>query len=135
MRIGKLGAVALVIGVPVLMLGNSTHRTVYECAGVVAKAPIKVFIRITLNRSWVFWRQERGIAGVEIPRTNASAIKGVFMLSGPGAYLNLHPWPGAGEVVDTTKPATGQFSTISNSLELSLSDTDVFRGSCAPKER
>ncbi len=44
------------------------------------------------------------------------------------SYLNLYRWPKAGETVDLTKAGQGRFSSISNALQLKLSDEVTFGG-------
>jgi hypothetical protein len=48
-------------------------------------------------------------------------------------YLFLYRWPKAGETIHLAGPSQGRFSTISNSLEFTLSDESAFNGKCKPK--
>jgi hypothetical protein len=62
-----------------------------------------------------------------------SAREKLFGIIRVASYLNLYRWPKADETVDLTEAGQGRFSTISNALELKLSDEVTFGGSCKPK--
>jgi hypothetical protein len=101
--------------------------------------PITLFIRIT-QHSWWRWGYPHGVLRLEIPPGATLPIRAeVFAIKRIGPYLNLHRWPKGVDVldltkeVDFTKSGQGQFSTISNSLILALSDDKQFQGSCKPK--
>src|SRR5262245_10950761 len=121
------------------------YSEIYECSGVTVTdkpapgKPITLFIRITQFRWWRLMPHD-GVLRLEIPvGTTRSHRADVFAINRTGpAYLNLHRWPKGVDYhdltkeVDLTKQGQGQFSTISNSLILMISDDEQFQGSCKP---
>jgi hypothetical protein len=107
---------------------------------VITKAnrsdPITLFTIIKESRWWAFWEPFWDTALLlEIPGTTAPIRTDVFLIKRNGLYLNLYPYPENGSrMADLYKVSRGQFSTVSNSLLLNISDQESFRGTCAPKE-
>jgi len=129
----RKGVVAFLIVVAALVVAAnySVYSATYECSGVMTKTPITLSIKITQARWWVFWESFDGVLSLELPSTTVPirhdfAIKRKFR-----DYLFLYRWPDSGGI-DLTKPAQGDFSTISNFLRLPISDQE-FRGTCTPR--
>jgi len=57
----------------------------------------------------------------------------LFAIKRVDTFLDLYRWPKLGEILDLTKSGQGQFSTVSNSLTLNISDHQHFRGTCTLK--
>lgn len=144
-RIIKYVVVAFIaVAALVLPGGLSEYRATYECSGVMTKAPnksdpITLFISIRLNRWWVFWptlfyRPFDGMLALEIPSTTAPIRKDVFGIKPFGWFLNLYLYRYPEGGADLTKMRVqGQFSNISYFLTLNISDEEIFRGTCTPK--
>ncbi len=68
------------------------------------------------------------------PQSSSNEREDLFGIERVESYLVLYRWPKAGETVDLTEAAQGQFSTISNSLKFKLSNELTFNGNCKPKK-
>jgi hypothetical protein len=132
----RKAVVAFLIVVAAFVIGaNYNEYRAYECSGVMSKTPTTLFIKIAQPRWWVFWgRGIDGVLSVEIPSSTRPFREDIFMIKrNLQNYLDLYRYPSGGEIVDLRKPAQGQFSLISNSLVLNISDQESFRGLCTPK--
>ena len=137
-RIIKWGVVA-VAGL-IFLAYYGVDRATYECSGVIIKAnrsdPITLFTIIKESRWWAFWEPFWDTALLlEIPGTTAPIRTDIFLIKRIGLYLNLYRYPENGSrMADLYKVSRGQFSTVSNSLLLNISDQETFRGTCTPKD-
>jgi hypothetical protein len=132
------GVAAFLIVVAVVFVGIiPPYLTTYECSGVMTEAPntsgpVTLFVRIRQEGWWVLWRHWDAVA-LEIPSTTAPARTDVFLMQSVGWFLNLYRYRD-GQIIDFTKmKVQGQFSNLSNSLTLKISDQETFRGACSPK--
>ena len=136
----RKGVVAFLIVVAALVfVANYDRYTVaYECSGVMKTTPITLFVKITQYRWWAFYGGGRptldGVLWLEPPTTTGAFRYDIFGIKhNLAGYLDVYRWPDGGEVVDDFKKLDGQFSTMSNSLTLNISDEESFRGTCTPK--
>ena len=121
---------------------NSAYEVTYECSGVMTKKPggpnsvnpITAFIKIQM---WRWWSPGRlnwmhlptdGLLLFEIPNGKHEVVRVTY----DGVYLNLHPWLKA--TMEESNAVHGQFSPVSKSLRLELSEQEAFSGSCKLKE-
>jgi hypothetical protein len=140
MKFLRLLVVVVLFVVAFLIVDHNfgSYATRYECYGTLLKKsgpqnPLTLFIQITHYR---WWRVTVSLAGAlrsEIPvGATVRPRTDLFAMTRNGSYLILYPWPKDGETVETASQR-GQFSTISNSLVLNISDDEQFQGSCEPK--
>jgi hypothetical protein len=115
------------------------YSEIYECFGTMIRksgrqTPITLFARMTKYRWWRVTGDVAGALRLEIP-VGSTVAPGTdpFAFKREGSYLNLHPWPKAGETVDLASSQKGQFSTISDTLVLNISDDEQFQGRCKLK--
>jgi hypothetical protein len=113
----------------------STYSTTYECSGVMTNTsdPVTLFIKIRQEGWWVLRPHHWEGLALEIPSTTAPTRTDIFKMKGDNWFLNFYRYPVGGETADLTKLRVGQFSTISNFLTLKISDDEIFRGRCTPK--
>jgi len=125
-------AFLIVVAAFVVLANYSEYTAIYQCSGVMTKAPITLSIKIAQARWWVFWESFDGVLSLELPSTTVPIRHDIFAIKRKFRdYLFLYRWPDSGGI-DLAKPQ-GDFSTISNFLRLPISDAEIFRGTCTPK--
>jgi hypothetical protein len=125
-ELGLLIVAFLILIAAFIVLANLSYESTYECSGMT-KTPgtnksdqTILFIKIARYRWWVLWRDSDGMLQYEIPITRSGVFSRMKRI---GDHLNMYSF-------DFLQ---GQFSTISNSLTLRLTDETIFYGSCRPK--
>jgi hypothetical protein len=109
MRIIKRGVLALLIVVAAFffVVNYSEYTTIYECSGVITKAPdksdpITLFVKIAQDRSWVFWGNLNGVLRLEFTTGSIPTISDVIdpinadrlFKTGPNSLSPGRPFPG-----------------------------------------
>jgi len=113
------------VATAVISINNGELASTYECSGLVTKQGIAmpdqetVFIRIR-RYGWWLWTDSDGILHYEIPNTTTRGL--FFKLQKSGHNINVFH--------DGLKLSQGQFSTMSNSVRINISDEKTFNGSC-----
>jgi hypothetical protein len=120
---GLLVAAFVILVAAFVVLANSSHEMMYECSGVTRtpgtnkSEQTTLFLKIIRYRSWLSSGDSDGMLHYEIPNTRS----GVFSrMKSAGDYLNVYSF----------EFLQGQFSTVSNSLTLTLTDETIFYGIC-----
>src|SRR5262249_22693995 len=97
--------------------------------------PITPFIRIAMYRWYSHWAAPHPGDGTLLFESPFVKVE-IFKVEHAGDYyLKLTRWPkgGPNSSEEDWKLVHCEFSTISNSLMLNISDEEVFRGICKPK--
>jgi hypothetical protein len=118
----------ILIAAFVFVANFASTESVYACSGVIktrdTTQQTTLFIKLTRYRWWVLWGNSDGMLHYEIPNVTI----GLYThLKSVGDYIQIYR--------DPAMLPRGQFSTISDSLQLNLTDEDSFSGTCPPKNK
>ena len=106
----------------IAVLGFSSVESRYQCThNVSVERPQTIFLKLTEYRWWVgLWSNSTGSLWLEIPNSNVAYFG---HLTRAGDLIQIFDKEGAGP--------SGNFSTLSNAVELRIAPQQVFEGRCA----